>query len=111
MHRIAFTLPEDGLHEVGGVVYLEDGFLVIRVEKKLLGLGDGDPHVIKVEPSAIAAITTQRRFLRKDLLVIRPKKPSLLDLVPGKHESTLKLRTKRSARVEVEALLAALYAL
>lgn len=110
MHRLAFTLPEVGLNEVGGLVYLEDGFLVLRVVEKMLGLSEGEPHVIKVEPSAIAALFAEKKLFGMRL-VIRPKKPSLLDLVPGDHATQLELRIKRSARADLADFIRAFDAL
>jgi len=110
MHRIKFTLPDVGLREISGMVYLEDGYLVLRVEDALMGEIDVEEEIIKIEPQALEYVRL-RTGLFKDRLVIKPKRAKLLDLVPGKHESTLDLRVWRTKREQVEDLVEAFRAL
>ena len=107
MNRIAFTLPNVGimeLHEVEGIIWLEDGFLVIQVKRKLLGMMEDEPEMVKIEPSALRDIYLKRRMF-KDRLVLVPKKRDLLDSLPGKHVSDVRLRIWRSKRGQVEQLI------
>jgi hypothetical protein len=106
MNRIKFTLPEVGLREISGLVYLEDGYLVLKVEDALMGEFDVDEEIIKVEPQALEYVRMRTGLLR-DRLVIKPKRATLLDLVPGKHESTLELRIWRTKREKLEDLVEA----
>jgi hypothetical protein len=110
MNRIEFTLPDVGLREIRGMVYLEDGYLVLKVEDALMGEFDVDEHIIKVEPQALKYVRMRTGLLR-DRLVIKPKRAKLLDLVPGKHTSTLELRVRRRDRENLEDLVEAFRAL
>jgi len=79
MNRIKFTLPSVGLlelTEVEGMVWVEDGFLVLEIKQSLAGLVDTDNEVVKIEPDALKEIYLQRRLF-KDRLVLVPKKNRL----------------------------------
>ncbi|GAB5518018.1 MAG: hypothetical protein RhofKO_02690 [Rhodothermales bacterium] len=104
MNRIAFTLPEVGLREVKGLVYIDEGFLVIQVKNVLLGLVDEEKDTIKVEPPALVSVHIKRGLIW-DRLVIRPKKMDLLDIVPGDHKNTVELRVLRKYRRDLERLV------
>jgi len=110
MNRIPFTLPDVGLREFEGMVWVEDEFLVIQVSNKLLGLVDEDRDVIKIEASAISDIRIQKRPF-KDRLIITPKKHDLLDLIPGKHPNDLRLRIWKTQRRNLEHFLLQVLAL
>lgn len=107
MNRIKFTLPEVGLlelTEVEGIVWIEDGFLMLDIKQSLAGLVNTDSEMVKIEPGALKDIYLQRRWF-KDRLVLVPKKRELLDVIPGKHLSDVQLRIWRSKRAEVERLI------
>jgi len=107
MNRIKFTLASVGLlelMEVEGIVWIEDGFLVLEIKQSLAGLVDTDNEVVKIEPSALNDIFIQRRWF-KDRLVLVPKKRELLDVIPGKHVNDVRLRIWRTKRSEVENLI------
>lgn len=104
MTRIPFTLPDVGLREIEGMVWVDDEFLVIQLTNKLLGLVDEETDVIKIEPTAIQDIRIQRRAF-KDRLVITPKKHELLDIVPGKHANDVQLRIWKRHRQNLDRLV------
>lgn len=111
MNRVAFTLPDVGLREIRGMAYVDEGFLVLRIEDKLLGLIDPEKHVVKIEPGALRDVRVKKGLFR-DRLVIEPKGMELLDLIPGEHPVAVELRVKRKFRPylmglfeEIEALL------
>lgn len=106
MIRIPFTLPDVGLREIRGLVYLDEGFLVLRMQNALLGVLDTEQDTFKIEPRALAEIRIRRGLLR-DRLVIAPKRMELLDLVPGEHLSSVELRVWRKYRPELQRLVAA----
>ncbi|MGB0649396.1 MAG: hypothetical protein ACPGQT_00630 [Rhodothermales bacterium] len=110
MTRIPFTLPDVGLREIEGMVWVDDEFLVIQLTNKLFGLIDGDTDVIKIEATAIQDIRIQRRPF-KDRLVITPKKHELLDILPGKHANDVRLRIWRTQRQNLDRLLLEVLAL
>jgi hypothetical protein len=97
-------LADEGLHEIHGVVFIEDEVLVLRVEKKLLGLFDSDSKTIEVEPGALEEIRVQRGLF-KDKLLLKPWRSELFDLIPGTHGSHIILKVPRKERAELEALV------
>ena len=108
--RVPFTLPDVGLREIEGMVGVEEGFVTIELTNKLLGLIDEDREIIKIEPTALREVRLQRRPF-KDRLILAPKKRDLLDLIPGKHASDVRLRIWRTNRSDTEQLLIAIEAL
>lgn len=104
MNRIEFTLPDVGLREIEGMVWVEDGFLNIQLSNKLLGIVDEDVNLIKIEASALVDIRLKKRPF-KDRLIIIPKRRDLLEAIPGKHANDVQLRIWRNKRADVERLL------
>lgn len=104
MNRIPFTLPDVGLREVEGMVWVEDGYLVIQLSNKLFGIIDEDRDLIKIEPSALRDLDLKKRPF-KDRLVISPNKRDLLDIIPGNHANDVQLRIWRTKRHEVQRLI------
>lgn len=104
MNRIPFTLPDVGLREIEGMVWIEEGYLVIQLSNKLLGLIDEDRDIIKVEPTALLDVDIKKRPF-KDRLVITPKKHDLLDAIPGKHANDVQLRIWKTKRRELQRLV------
>lgn len=104
MNRLAFTLPDVGLREIKGFVYVDDGYLVLEVQNALLGVLDVEKERIKVEPNALEDLHIKRGLI-KDRLVLKPKRVDLLDLVPGDHRVAVELRIWRKHRDDLEALV------
>lgn len=102
--RIPFSLPDDGLEEIGGLVWLDDGFLVIDLEAKFLGLGKGERKTIKVAPTALHDVILAHGLIR-DKLRILPKQIDLLEAMPGKHPREVVLRIYRKHRPWTEDLV------
>lgn len=103
MDRTPFKLPDNGLDEVYGFVYLDDEFLVIDLRTSMAGIGKEHRELIKLAPNALAEI----RFttgLFHDKLHIQPNRFDLLDMVPGKHEREVALRIPRKHRTLAEDL-------
>lgn len=110
MLRVPFSLPDVGLRELEGMIWVEDGFVVIELSNKLFGIVDEDKDLIKIEPSALREVQLKRRPF-KDRLILVPKKRDLLDAIPGKHPNDVRLRVWRSKRRDSEKLLIAIEAL
>lgn len=104
MTRIPFSLPDVGLREIRGAVYLTDAFLVIELEDALLGEWDQDLKTIEIEPGALVEIRLDRHFF-KDKLVLRPATRDLLEAVPGKHTREVALEIWRKHRSTVVDLV------
>jgi hypothetical protein len=104
MNRISFTLPDVGLREIRGMVYLEEDFLVLKLDQALLGMIDAEKDIIKIDTNALRDLHV-RRGLFRDRLVIRPKKSQLLDLVPGEHRDAVELRVRRKYRPDLMRLV------
>jgi hypothetical protein len=104
MNRIPFALPDVGLREIRGLVYLEDDFLVLRIKNAVLGLVGEKKDLIKIEPKALRDLRIERGLFR-DRLVIRPKRADLLDAVPGEHPSAVTLRVGRKHRSDLMRLV------
>lgn len=102
--RIPFKLPDDGLHEVGGFVYLDGGHLVLDLKRAFLGFGDGERTFIKVAPTALSDVALDRGLVR-DKLRLHPKRLDLLEAVPGQHPREVVLRIARKHRPWAEDLV------
>ena len=107
MSSIPFSLPDinAGFTEIKGLVHLDDEFIVLEVETALLGEFNKDQQVIKVELAALKDIRLDRGLFR-DRLCLRPKKPDLLEAVPGKHLGEVQLKIWSIHRSRAEALVA-----
>jgi hypothetical protein len=104
MSRIPFSLPDVGLTEIKGLVSVDEGKLVLRIDSSLLGLLDTDEDVIQIEPDELEEIRVKRGLFR-DRLVITPWETDVLDRVPGRHPSSLELRIWRKHRDALEHLV------
>lgn len=102
--RIPFSLPDDGLDEIEGLVYLDDGLLVLDLSTKFLGLGKGERKIIKVAPTALHDVTLAPGLVR-DRLRLLPKRLDLLEAVPGKNPREVVLRIFRKHRRWAEDLV------
>ena len=100
--RIPFELPdyEDGLDEAKGSIYLEDDFLVIRLDIGFLGITTDRRELIKVEAGIIDGVRFEPRFTG-DCLILTTKNTQLLHAVPGDHVSEIKLRIEKKHRNDV----------
>lgn len=103
---IPFSLAADGfgLTEAKGFLYLEADFLVFDVGTGLPGGAEKEQRIVKVEPAALAEVRLDRGLLR-DTLYVRPKRPDLLEALPGRHAEALKLHVQRRHRAEAEQLV------
>ena len=108
MNRVKFTLPDVGLREISGMVSLEDGFVVLKLKSAIVGLLDEKNQTVKIEPSALLELRIKRGLIH-DILILRPKKIDLLDVVPGDHPTYIKLKVKRKYREELDLLVRAFY--
>jgi len=100
--RIPFELPDfdDGLDEAKGSIYLEDEFLVIRLDIGFLGLTTDRRELIKAEAGIIGGIRFEPKFTG-DWLIITTDNTQLLQAVPGDHVSDIKLKTQKKHRNDV----------
>lgn len=104
MNRVSFTLPDVGLREIRGMAHVEDGFLVLSIEDALLGMADTQKTTVKVAPEAVADLRIDRGLFR-DRLVLEPKRTDLLETIPGKHRTDVRMRVSRTQRRELEGLV------
>jgi len=104
MNRIPFKLPDDGLRELKGLVYIDEGYLIVKVESALFGLLDKDEETVKIEPGALEDLQIKRGTF-KDRLVIKPLGVELLDAIPGDHVDEVILKVSRKRRAKLEDLV------
>ena len=107
MKPIPFELPDVGLREINGKVFLEDGFLVLKLQDAFLGEFDKDKKEIRIEPAALSQVRLDKGVL-KDRLVLRPADERLLEAVPGDHDLEVELRIWRNKRDDVRSLVRAI---
>jgi len=108
--RIPFEIPEvNDFNEAEGFVYLDEGFLIIKVKEKVLGMFSRDEQVIKVEPGVVQGVRLDRGTF-SDRLTIHSSKVELLEAVPGKHTVGVQVKVKRKYRKEAEAFIDAVKA-
>jgi hypothetical protein len=105
MSPIPFRVPDVGLREIKGHLYLEgDEFLVFDVENALVGELDTNRHLIKVAPRALREVDLSKGRIR-DRLHIRPKGRDLLEAMPGSFRDELTLKIRRKYRDDVVRLM------
>ena len=104
MHSIPFQLPDEGLREISGSVYLDEDYLVFEVQDALMGEFDIDRQVIKIEPAALVAVRLDPGIIQ-DKLCIRPKKRDLFKVMPGTHYEELRLKIWSKYRGQAEQLV------
>ena len=105
MKPIAFELPDVGLREVSGKVYLDDdGFLIISLQNALFGEFDKEKREVRIEPAALKQIRLEKGVF-KDRLVLRPENDRLLKIIPGDHVVEVELRVWRNRRNELRRLV------
>ncbi len=101
---IPFRVPDEGLREIKGHVYLEDEeFLVFDVQNALVGEFDTKRQVIKIAPRALKEVDlSEGRF--RDRLHVRPRNRDLLEAMPGSHKDELELKIRRKYRDQLVRL-------
>ncbi|HUF08962.1 MAG TPA: hypothetical protein VMO47_06565 [Rhodothermales bacterium] len=104
MSRIPLRLPDVGLNEIEGLVFIDGGQLVIRFGSSLLGLFDTDKDEMRVSPGELEDLRI-KHGLFKDRLVVTPMDVDVLDRIPGKHPTSLRLRVWRKYRSDLEKLV------
>jgi hypothetical protein len=104
MGRIPFKLPDEGLREIKGLVFVDGGKLVIKVESAIIGLIGKEKLTVTVPAGALEDMYLKKGWF-KDRLVIRPLEFDVLDTVPGEHVDQLELKVSRKYRAEVRDLV------
>lgn len=106
LKSVPFQLPDTdfGLTEVKGLLYLEEEFLVFDIGTGTPGGAQQSQQVVKIEQRALASIETKRGMMH-DQILVHPKKPDLLKVMPGKHEQALKLKIPKKNRLDAEHLV------
>ena len=104
MQGIPFTLPDIGLREIKGKIYLDEEYLILDVEDALMGEFDTEHQVIKIEISALKEIRLERGLFR-DKLCLRPKKDELLTAIRGNYGVEIPLRIWKHHRRRTEDLV------
>ncbi len=110
MNPVPFDLPDVGLREISGMLYVEMPYLVFEVTDGLLGEFDKDKQVIKIELNALDEVSLKLGVVR-DKIIIRPKKSDLLEVIPGNYNDELVLKVWKTNRSETEAVFAAIQSL
>lgn len=104
MSGIPFTLPDIGLREIKGKIFMDEAYLILDVEDAFMGEFDKDHQVIKIEPGALKEIRLERGLFR-DHLCLRPKNEELLRTIPGSFGVEVPLRIWKTHRRRTEELI------
>lgn len=102
---LRFRLPDAGVKEIHGLLYLEDDLLVFDL---LMGLSTeflDDHQLVKIEPPALREIAYSSSLTRAYVRV-RPKKDTLLKAIPGDYERELKLKLAKNQETLAAQLVA-----
>jgi hypothetical protein len=103
---IPFLMPKASkdFTEVGGLLYTEDEFLVFELQAGISGGSRKSDQIVKIEKTAIRDISLSEALL-KDVVSIQPKRQQLLDVIPGDHVDSVRLKVNSSYRSDVKALI------
>ncbi len=97
-------MPDIGLREIKGMLSLENGLLLIDITDSLMGEWDKDHQVIKIEYDALNEIGIAKGLFY-DKLIIRPKRPQLLEMIPGEHPVDVELKVWKTKRKQLQELV------
>jgi hypothetical protein len=100
---IPFSLPDVGVAEVKGVLYLESDYLMLEVVSGLPGVTRSRTRRVEVAIEAIGHIRFEKG-LRKDSIFLDCGE-ELLDVIPGRHAGELRMRVSRRHRPDASLLV------
>ncbi len=104
MERIPFELPDVGLREISGHLYIENDFLVIELVDALVGEFDKDKKTIEIEPAALKLLEINTGVL-KDKLIVRTYSSEFLKHIPGDHTGEVAFSCWRNHRDRLRRLV------
>lgn len=105
MPRIPFTIDDDHGHEISGLTFLDDAFVVFEIQVKKWGLYKEPPETVKAEVGVIDSIRFEVGFF-KDKVFVVPRKSELLQAIPGDHKGEIKLKVAKRYRAEAQQFVA-----
>ena len=97
MTRIPFEIDSNHGHEITGLVFLEDEFLVFEVQVRKWSLYKEPQEKVKAELAVIEHIRFDTGFFSDKIFVV-PKRSALLEAIPGDHKGELKLKVSKRYR-------------
>ena len=97
MASLPFKISDSRGHEVSGLLYLEDEFLVFEVQVRKWGLYEEPREKVKVEYGALDQVRFKPGFF-KDHVYVVPKRTALLEAIPGSHEGEIDLLVAKRYR-------------
>lgn len=101
MERIPFEIHDSRGHKVGGLLFLEDEFLVFDLQVRRWGLVKQPPETVKAELKVIERITFEQGFFGDRILVV-PRRIELLDAIPGDHKGEVHLKIAKRYRSDAQ---------
>ena len=106
LDSVPFKLEDTnmGLTENSGLLYMDEEFLVFDMQSGLKGVTRPERHQVKIDPKAISSIRL-KHGTTKDILLIKPKKTKLLQVIPGDHKHEVKLKIKKKHRMAAERIV------
>lgn len=104
MERIPFVLPDVGLREISGHLYIENDFLVIELVDALVGEFDKEKKTIEIEPAALQLLELDTGIL-KDKLVVRTYSSEFLKHIPGDYTGDVTFSCWRNYRDRLRRLV------
>jgi hypothetical protein len=102
--RIPFKLPDDGLREIKGLVYVDEGRLIVRAETAIIGLIGKETYTVTIPAGALEDLFLKKGLFR-DRLVIRPLEIDVLESIPGEHIDQIELKVRKKYRRKVQDLV------
>ncbi len=93
---IPFSLPDVGVTEVKGVLYLESETLVLEIVSGLPGVTHSRTRRVEVAIDALDGIRFETGAWRDSILLRGSRE--LLEAIPGHHVGELRMRTRRRHR-------------
>ena len=97
MTRIPFKIDSNHGHEISGLLFIEDEFLVFEVQMRRWSLYKEPKETVKAELAVIEHIRFAAGFF-SDKIFIVPKRSALLEAIPGDHDGELKLNVAKRYR-------------
>lgn len=105
MASVPFKIPDDHGHEISGLVYIEDEYLVFEVKVVKWSMFKQPTETIKAEMTVVDSIRLDTGIFGDSIYIV-PKRSDLLDAVPGTHKGELRLKISKRYKQQAQELVA-----
>lgn len=100
---LPFSLPDAGVSEVKGVLYLESDHIILEVVSGLPGVTESQTMRVRIALEAIDALGFENGVIKDSIFL--DSSEEILEVIPGRHTGQLRMRVRRRHRQDSELLV------